>query len=71
MRVNVVDKSNLAGMLRLNSRKFGETLPMATPSQAVKTEGVETRHDSSRTEEGIVQTTNRNGSENYSSKKIL
>lgn len=45
-------------MLRLNVSKFGETFDMATPSQAPQGEGVETRHSPSRTDEGIVQTTN-------------
>lgn len=58
-------------MLRLNVSKFGETFDMATPSQAPQGEGVETRHSPSRTDEGIVQTTNNIvGSENYSGKKI-
>lgn len=42
----------------MNVSKFGESLPMVTPSQALIREGVETRHSPSRTDEGIVQTTN-------------
>lgn len=46
---------------------------MVMPSRAKKLEGVETRHGTPKTNghgEGIVQTTNRNGDENRSSKKI-
>ena len=46
---------------------------MAIPSQASQDEGVETRRGAPKTVkygEGIVQTTNRKGSENYSGTKI-
>lgn len=70
-----VQRSRKAGMPSLNTSKFGEPLPMATPSQASDNEeGVETRHSSSRTDEGIVQTTNNTeccvGGESRSGKKI-
>ena len=54
----------------MNLLKFGETFNMATPSQATKVEGVETRREPSRTDEGIVQTTNCKSGENRSGKKI-
>lgn len=53
----------------MNVRKFGELFNLITPSQALLKEGVETRHELSRTDKGIVQTTNSNGSENYSGKQ--
>lgn len=54
----------------MNVRKFGETLPMVTPSQAEQSEGVESRHGLSSTDKGVLQTTNSNGDENRSGKKI-
>lgn len=54
-------------MFSLNVSKFGESLPMVTPSQAfLIKEGVETRHSLSRTDKGIVQTTNLNPHRNFS-----
>lgn len=53
-----------------NLLKFGELFKMAIPSQASNEEGVETRWEDSLTYkdegDGIVQTTNQMGSENYS-----
>lgn len=54
----------------MNVRKFGEASPMVTPSQAEQSEGVESRHGLSSTDKGVLQTTNRNGDENRSGKKI-
>ena len=55
----------------MNAVKFGERCKMPTPSQACSPvhgvqEGVETRRLPSRTDEGIVQTTNPRGGESRS-----
>lgn len=55
----------------MNPLKFGESFANGNAEPSLRNkEGVETRRGASRTDEGIVQTTNGNGSESYSSKKI-
>ena len=52
----------------MNGVKLGEPCEMAIPSQAEKSEGVEAKRHPSRTDEDMVQTTNRKGNESYSGK---
>ena len=54
----VVNLSAFGGIQRVECFKFGEPFNMEIPSQASKEEGVETRRSTTRTVEGIVQSTN-------------